>query len=164
MNMNMKRNRKKALKLALGLGAIAGMRATFAPSLASQFLNNKSFKSLSKSNLRFIQLPVSNVITKILSTGEIVGDKLPAAPDRTSAPQLITRVISGALVGATIFQAYKQKRITGIVLGGLSALAMTYASFYTRKYIAKAYKIEDTILGGIEDLIAIGTGAGLIKT
>lgn len=160
----MKRNRKNALKLALGLGAIAGMRATFAPSLASQFLNNKSFKSLAKSNLKFLQLPLSNVITKIISTGEIVGDKLPATPNRTSAPQLATRVVSGALVGATIFQAYKQNRITGIVLGGLSALTMTYASFYARKYFANAYKIEDAILGGIEDLIALGTGAGLIKT
>ncbi|MBO9702954.1 MAG: DUF4126 family protein [Sporocytophaga sp.] len=160
----MKRNRKKAIQLTLGLGAIAGMRATFAPSLVSQFLNSKSFKSLSNSNLKFLQLPISNVITKILSIGEIVGDKLPAAPDRTSAPQLVTRIISGGLVGATIFKAYKQKRITGLVLGGLSALTMTYASFYARKYFASAFKIEDAILGGIEDTIALGTGAGLIKT
>ncbi|GAL86691.1 hypothetical protein MYP_3921 [Sporocytophaga myxococcoides] len=160
----MKRNKKKAIKLALGLGAIAGMRATFAPSLASHLLTKKSFRGSLNSGLAFLQLPASNVITKIISAGEIVGDKLPSTPNRTSAPQLITRIISGALVGATIFQAYKQKRSTGLLLGGLSALAMTYASFYARKYFAEGYKIEDTIIGGIEDTIAIGTGARLINS
>ncbi len=140
------------------------MRATFAPSLASQFLNKKSFNGSLKSGLAFLQLPASNVITKIISAGEIVGDKLPSTPNRTSAPQIITRIISGALVGTTIFQAYKQKRSTGFLLGGLSALAMTYASFYARKYFAEAYKIDDIVIGSIEDMIAIGTGAGLIKT
>lgn len=159
----MKRNRKKAIKLALGLGAIAGMRASFAPTLASQFLNKKSFNRSLKSGLAFLQLPTSSVITKIISAGEIVGDKLPSTPNRTTAPQTILRIISGTLVGVTIFQAFKQKRLTGGLLGGLSALAITYASFYARKYIGEAYNIEDIIIGGIEDTIAIGTGAGLIN-
>jgi uncharacterized membrane protein len=155
---------RKIILQTLGLGAVAGMRATMAPAVASHYLSNHPNPALSRSSLRFIQLPVTAVITKLLSVAEITGDKIPGAPDRISLPQLLARVASGAFVGATIFKANRQNVINGILLGGASALAVTFASFYLRKYADKLSFVKEPITGVIEDAVALGTGISIIKT
>lgn len=147
----------------VGLGAVAGMRATIAPMLASHYLSNHPNPALSSSALRFIQMPVTAVITKLLSVAEIAGDKLPTAPDRIGMPQLLGRVVSGAFVGATIFKANRQSVIDGMLLGGASALAATFASFYLRKYADKIPHVKDPVVGAVEDVVALGTGLSILK-
>lgn len=147
----------------LGLGAVAGMRATMAPAVASHYLSNHPNPALSHSSLRFIQLPVTAIITKLLSVAEITGDKIPNGPDRIAIPQLLARIASGAFVGATIFKANRQSVIDGMLLGGASALAVTFASYYLRKYADKQSFLKEPITGVIEDAVALGTGISIIK-
>jgi uncharacterized membrane protein len=147
----------------VGLGAVAGMRATMAPMVASHYLSNHPNPALSHSSLRFIQLPVTAVITKLLSAAEIAGDKLPNTPNRIVPAQLLARMASGAFVGATIFKANKLSVIDGILLGGASALAATFASFYLRKYADKIPFVKDPVAGAVEDAVALGTGLSIIK-
>jgi len=147
----------------IGLGAVAGMRATLAPAVASHYLSNHPNPALSRSSLRFIQLPVTAVITKLLSVAEITGDKLPNGPDRIILPQLLARVASGAFVGATIFKANRQSVVNGILIGGASALAATFISFYARKYADKLPFVKDQFAGVVEDAVALGTGISIIK-
>ena len=148
----------------VGLGAVAGMRATMAPMLASHYLSNHPNPALSGTALRFIQMPVTAVITKLLSVAEIAGDKLPGTPDRIGMPQLLGRVVSGAFVGATIFKANRQSVIDGMLLGGASALAATFASFYLRKYADKLPHVKDPVVGAVEDVVALGTGLSILPT
>ena len=147
----------------VGLGAVAGMRATMAPMVASHYLSNHPNPALSRSSLRFIQLPVTAIITKLLSVAEITGDKIPNGPDRIVPAQLLARVASGAFVGATIFKANRLSVVDGVLLGGVSALAATFASFYLRKYADKLPFVKDQIAGAVEDVVALGTGISILK-
>nr|WP_294944379.1 DUF4126 family protein [uncultured Mucilaginibacter sp.] len=147
----------------VGLGAVAGMRATMAPMVASHYLSNHPNPALSRSSLRFIQLPVTAIITKLLSVAEITGDKIPNAPNRIAPAQLLARVASGAFVGATIFKANRLSVVDGILLGGASALAATFASFYLRKYADKLPFAKGPIAGTVEDVVALGTGISILK-
>src|SRR3954451_18843356 len=90
---------------AIGLGLIAGTRATLATTIAAHFLSRRPTASLAHSKLNFIQRPSVSIITKILSAAEIAGDKLPNIPDRTTPPALIARVASGGFAGALVANA-----------------------------------------------------------
>jgi uncharacterized membrane protein len=147
----------------VGMGAVAGMRATMAPMLASHYLSNHPNPALSRSSLRFIQMPVTAIITKLLSVAEITGDKMPATPNRIVPAQLLARMASGAFVGATIFKANKLSVIDGMLLGGASALAATFASFYLRKAADKVPFVKDPVVGAVEDVLALGTGLTILK-
>jgi len=156
-------NRNKIIAKAIGLGAVSGMRATVAPTMLSYFLNKHPSKALGKSNLSFLQSPITAVITKVLTAAEFAGDKSPKSSDRIAFPQVAARVASGALAGASLFRANKAGVAKGLVLGGASALAVTFASFYLRKYIDQKTHTKDSIVGVIEDLISVGSSWAIMK-
>lgn len=160
----MKNSYKHALKQAIGLGAVAGLRATIAPAVASNYLSKHPNTALAASKLKFVQSPVTSIVTKVLSAAEISGDKLPNAPNRIILPQIAARVASGALVGATIFVANRESLLKGALIGGASALAATFGSFYARKYLDKIPHVKDAVVGAVEDTLAIGSGVKLINS
>ncbi|AMR30380.1 hypothetical protein A0256_02575 [Mucilaginibacter sp. PAMC 26640] len=147
----------------IGLGAVAGMRASMAPMVASHYLSNHPNPALSRTAFRFIQMPVTAFVTKLMSAAEVTGDKVPGGPDRIIPAQLMARVASGALVGATIYKANRQSVIEGMLLGGASAFAVTFASFYLRKYADKLPFVKDQVAGVVEDAVALGTGISILK-
>jgi uncharacterized membrane protein len=155
-------NSKVALQ-AIGLGAVSGMRATIAPAVASHYLSMHPNPALSRTALRFVQSPVTAIVTKLLTAAEITGDKIPGGPNRIILPQLAARIVSGAFVGATIFKANRQSIVQGMLLGGASALAATFASYYLRKYIDKLPHVKDQVTGAFEDALALGSGIAILK-
>ena len=156
-------NSKKIIVKAIGLGAVAGMRATVAPTILSFFLNRHPSKALAKSGLSFIQSPVTSLITKVLTGAEFMGDKLPNGPNRIIFPQVAVRVASGALAGAGLFRANKAGIAKGLILGGASALAVTFGTYYLRKYVDKKFHAKDSVVGGIEDLISLASGWAIMR-
>ncbi|OOQ59224.1 DUF4126 family protein [Mucilaginibacter pedocola] len=149
---------------AVGLGAVAGMRAAMAPMITSHYLNTHPNPALSRTSLRFIQLPLTAAITKMLSAAELTGDKLPSTANRIEPAQLLARVASGAFVGATIFKANKLSAIDGILIGGASALVASFASFYLRKAADALPFANEPMTGAVEDAVALGTGVAVIKS
>lgn len=143
---------------SIALGVVAGMRSMIAPAVVSHYLKRQPSPSLAIGNFRFMQAPITAFITKILSVAEIVGDKMPAIPNRIRMPQLLARTASGAIVGATLFMANTKNATKGILLGGLSAAAATFGSYYLRQYLDKLPYLTDIVTGGIEDIIAVNTG------
>ena len=154
---------KKIIAKAIGLGAIAGMRATVAPTVLSYFLNKHPSKALAKSGLSFLQSPVTGVITKVLTAGEFLGDQIPNGPNRIIFPQVAARVASGALAGAGLFRSNRAGIAKGLVLGGASALAVTFGSYYLRKYVDKKLHAKDSVVGGLEDLLSLAAGWALMR-
>ena len=154
---------QQATRMAIGLGAISGMRAAISPAIVSHYLRKNPDLSLDDSKLRFFQLPVAAIVTKVLGAAEITVDKLPNTPNRIVLPQVIARVTSGAFAGGIVFKANRQSLLKGMLIGGASALAATFVSFYLRKYLDKKTGIQDPIVGGIEDIIALGSGVLLMK-
>src|SRR3954452_4435758 len=131
----MKRINEKVILQIIGLGIISGMRATFAASLTAHFFRRKQNMLLSKSKLGFIQSPAAAVITKVLSAAEATGDKLPNTPNRIVAPQILARVSAGAFAGAIISTANDYDIKNGVLIGGVTALAATFGTYYLRKTI-----------------------------
>lgn len=151
-------------KKAIGLGAMAGMRASIAPAVAIHYLSRKPNSALAHSKLSFVQSPVAAVVTKLLSAAEITTDKLPSTSNRITLSQTLPRVAMGAFLGAVIFQANKGKIQEGMVVGGASALVATFTSFFVRKALSKIPYVKDAVLGALEDAVVIKNTASLMKT
>jgi uncharacterized membrane protein len=159
----MKKSVDKTTKQALVLGLVSGLRATIALSVAAHYLSKHSNSGLAKSRLGFIQSPVTSIITKVFSAAEITGDKLPGIPDRIKAAGLLPRIASGALAGAIVSTANKDNVAKGVLIGGMAALASTYASFYLRKNISSSSYLTEPWAGAVEDVLAIGSGVLLMR-
>ncbi|OUJ71912.1 DUF4126 domain-containing protein [Hymenobacter crusticola] len=147
----------------VGLGVLAGMRSMTAPALLSHSLANNPSKKLGKSRLRFLQSPTTATVLKVMAGGEMVGDKLPNAPDRTVPPVLGGRIVSGALVGAATYRAAGGKALQGALLGSAAAVAATYGALALRKYLGKATGLPDTVWGLTEDATTVASGLALLK-
>lgn len=156
-------SKSNAFKQAAGLGMVAGMRASVAPSVASHYLSRHKSKALSHSRLKFIQAPLTSAVTKLLNAAELAGDKMPGTPNRIKTSQIMARVASGALVGAVVYRTHRKGLAKGIMVGAASALASTYATFYLRQYLDRIPYIKDPLMGAVEDLVAISSGASVMK-
>lgn len=75
----------------------------------------------------------------------------------------MAKVLSGAFVGAVLFQTVKQSLAKGILIEGASALAATYVSFYARMYLTKVPYLKDPMVGAVEDVVAGRSGLSLMK-
>ncbi|TWR26448.1 DUF4126 family protein [Mucilaginibacter pallidiroseus] len=153
----------KVLFQVIGLGAVAGMRASLATAITSNYLRNHPNPAISRSMFRFMQMPVTAVTTQLVSAAEISNDKMPGTPDRIEPSQVAARVLSGAFVGATIAKANRESILTGMLLGGASALAVTFGSFFLRQYVEENTHLTDPVAGAFEDAFAIGSGVSLMK-
>ena len=146
---------------AISLGIIAGMRTFYAPAVLTHILSRHSKKSLHHSPLAFMQTMAASKVFKVLAAGELAGDKLPNAPNRTAFPGVTARCLSGILVGATVYQAAGRRPLTGGLIGGIAAAASTYGFFYLRKAIVKTSGIPDAYIGAAEDAVVIAGGIAL---
>lgn len=159
-----KAKRQNATIQALGLGAIAGMRAVAAPALLSHYLNNDPAGALYNTPLRYLQRPLVATSLKFLAGAELIGDKLPLTPNRISPPQLAFRVLSGAVVGATVAGANEKPKVTGAMLGVLGALAASFGFFYLRKKVGQESGLPNMALGLIEDALMASGGIALMQS
>jgi len=158
----MKTSQKTYLR-ALGMGTVAGMRAVVAPALLSHFLVKSPAGELNFSRLHYLQLPKVALGLKLAAGAELIGDKLPNTPDRTIVPQLSFRVLSGAVVGATLALANKQSTITGALIGGAAAAASSYLFCYLRKELVKTSGLPDASIAVLEDTLAVVGGYFIAK-
>ncbi len=154
-------NKNTYIWRTLGLGVIAGMRSMAAPALLSNELSKTPALALAGSPLRYLQHGAVATGLKLLAASELVGDKLPAAPDRIAAPALLARAASGALVGATIYTAQKNSWAQGALLGAAAAVAGTYGSFYLRKLMNQY--APNVVSGVMEDALTLGSGLAIAK-
>ncbi len=104
---------------------------------------------------------VSNLLA-LLAVGEMIADKTPFVPSRTSAPALLGRAISGALVGAELFSSEGRRRNSGAILGALSALAAAYTGEKLRSEGTRK-GIPDPLLASLEDRLVLSLGTRLLQ-
>ena len=157
------KTKEKTYLRVLGLGAVAGMRAAYAPMLLSHFLVRSPAGALNFSRLHYLQNRKVSIGLKVAAAAEIVVDKLPTTPNRTVQSQLGARVLSGALVGATLALANNQSKITGAVLGGLGAVASAYLFFNLRKSLVQTTGLPDTAIALLEDGLALAGGYRVLQ-
>ncbi len=143
----------------LGLAGISGLRSMSGPALLARAVRRgdadaPDFPSLGSTR-------VSNLLA-LLAVGEVIDDKTPFIPARTSAPALLGRVLSGALVGAELFSSEGRRRNSGAILGALSALAAAYAGEKARTEGARK-GIPDPLLAILEDILVLSLGTHFLR-
>jgi uncharacterized membrane protein len=147
----------------MGFATLAGMRSMSAPAFLSHYLSQQPHSGLAGSRLRFLQKPFTAKLLKVLAAGELIGDKLPTAPNRTDPQLLVGRALSGALVGAAWYRSRHGSALSGGVLGGLAAVAATYVSLALRMGISQQLNVPTALVGVGEDAAVVAGGAALLS-
>ncbi|MFZ3214522.1 MAG: DUF4126 family protein [Candidatus Acidiferrales bacterium] len=155
-------NTSLVIALAFAIGIVAGLRSLTAPALVC-WAAHMGWINLYDSRLAFLGSTVTVVIVTLLALAELVNDKLPATPSRTTAGPFGARIVMGALCGAALAIAGGQTILTGAIAGVVGAIVGTLGGYQVRHRIVTQLKVKDTGIALVEDLIAIG-GALLIVT
>jgi len=93
-----------------------------------------------------------------MELGELVGDKLPATPSRTSPPPLLGRAVSGAVVGAAIFVSEGRRATTGAALGSTAAIVAAFAGERLRALAVEKTGLPDPVVALAEDATVLLVG------
>src|SRR4051812_19313168 len=86
------------------VGFSAGLRLFTAPAVVAwaAYLGRID---LTASPLSFVGSPITVGVLSLMALGEFVADQLPSTPNRTAAPGLTVRVITGTFCGACLCAA-----------------------------------------------------------
>ena len=96
----------------------------------------------------------------LLAAGELIADKLPFMPNRTDAPGLAARFITGAICGMAIADRRKRSdRILSGIVGGAAAIAAAYAGNQYRRHV----KLPPLAAALLEDAVAVGVGNAVVS-
>jgi len=144
--------------LAVGIGAVAGLRTLAAPAVLAWAAKRRWIRLGNSPFATIISAQASTRLTD-LAVSELIADKLPFTPSRLKAGPLASRVVSGAVCGATIYGVVERPLVEGAVLGGVGAIAGALAGYHMRK--RPRHDMPDLGVAVLEDVLAIG-GAVLI--
>ena len=149
---------KQLIPLTIGIGAIAGLRSMAAPAIISRAARRKAFR-IRDSRLKFLQSNKAGVVLSALAVGEMVADKLPFTPNRTSPGLLAGRVASGSLCGAVVSSAARRSVALGALFGGIGAVAGSFAGYQLRRKISR--KLPPLSIAAAEDALTLTGGLAL---
>lgn len=147
---------------ALGLAAIAGLRSMAAPALLSRAVRRGDVGGLQDTPFAALGYPKVSTALQLMMIGEMVADKTPFVPSRTSVPALLGRGLSGALVGAALFVSIGRRGTSGAALGALCAVAAAYTGEQLRAKGAEKLGLPDLLLAFVEDGIVLFGGTRLL--
>ena len=92
-----------------------------------------------------------------LAVGEMIGDKLPSAPDRIIIPGLLARSTTAAIAGAVLAPAGERK--LAAMLAAATAVGASYIGFALR--IRAMRHFSQTSTGLVEDAVVLGSGLAI---
>jgi uncharacterized membrane protein len=144
--------------LAVGIGAVAGLRTLAAPAVLAWAAKRRWIRLGNSPFARIISAKASKRIVD-LALSELIADKLPFTPSRLKPGPFAARIVSGAVCGATIYDGVEEPLKEGAVLGGLGAISGAFAGYHMRKRLSR--DMPDLGVAVLEDALAIG-GAVLI--
>ena len=144
------------LSLAIGIGAVAGLRPMTAPAIIGWAAKQRWIHLGSSPFATIISRRASPRINE-LAISELLADKLPFTTSRLSAGPLALRIASGAVCGAAVCTAVKKPVANGALVGGLAAIAGALAGHHIRKNLSR--DMPDFAAGLLEDAFAVSGGA-----
>lgn len=141
------------LLFAFLIGLFAGLRSLTAPA-ATAWAAHLGWLKLERPLSLIGSLP-SVVIFTLLAVAELVADKLPKTPNRTSFVPLTARILMGALTGACVAAGGGQSAIAGAVCGVVGSLVGTFGGYQARTRLRNALGTPDIVVALLEDLVTI---------
>ena len=147
---------------ALGLGAISGLRSLSGPAFVSRAASQGRL-DLEGTPLAFLGSPRLAKLLALMELGELVGDKLPATPSRTSPLPLLGRTASGALVGAVVSVSEGRRATIGAALGSTAAIVAAFAGERLRALAIEKSGLPDPVVALAEDATVLVVGLRSMK-
>ncbi len=146
---------------ALSIGVVAGMRAFTPLAVIGQAARRgaRPTDAPAAGASAIVGRPRVADVALALAAGELLGDKLPFAPDRTIAPGLAVRVATGAVAGAAL--APRGRRRDAAIVAGVAAAAGSFVTLAAR--VAALRRIGRVRSGLLEDAIAIAAAVALVR-
>jgi len=96
-----------------------------------------------------------------LAASEMIGDKLPFAPDRTIVPSMMFRALSGGVSAAALAGVRREPMLVPALLGATAALVAAKIGLSLRKPY-QPRPLVNAALGAVEECLALTVGrAGL---
>lgn len=151
------RTRGNSNWLALGMGAVSGLRSMMAPALLSRALGSRGGRGGSWL-VRLLANPVAGKLLPLMAVGELAADKHPDMPPRIQPLPLLGRASLGALVGAWA----GSHRLRGALLGAAGAVGASYLGYWARRNVAGRPRAVQVMAGLAEDAVAFGAGRALL--
>ena len=136
------------------IGFLAGLRSLTPPAVLAWAVHLGWF-TLDRP-LSWVGSTISVLILTVLALAELIADKLPRTPNRTSPPGLIARLVTGGFCGACIMLSANQGAVVGALLGSVGAVAGAFAGYKARTGAVNALRVPDIYVALAEDLICIG--------
>ncbi|WIM90213.1 DUF4126 family protein [Candidatus Mycobacterium wuenschmannii] len=146
------------LLVALGIGAIAGLRTFTAPAVVA-WAAVLHWINLNGTWASWVGNLITAIVFSVLALGELFLDKQPKTLARTSPPAFIGRILSGGFAGAVIGTVWG---VTWSALGAgvVGAVLGTMAGYQGRATFS-AKLGRDLPVALVEDVIAVGGGFAL---
>jgi uncharacterized membrane protein len=148
--------------LAFGIGLVTGLRSMTGPALVC-WAARLGWLNLENSRLVFMGSKLATYGFSAAAVGELVADKLPFIPNRTSPGPLFGRVVLGALSGSALCVATDYSLVAGAMLGAVGGVVGAFGGFQARARLVKASGLPDWMIALGEDLVAIGGGILLVS-
>lgn len=137
------------------IGAIASARSmTPMAALATAHLARRR----TPGRLRLLTHPLFAAGALVMGVGELFGDKMKSAPDRTVLLGLLARVMSAGIAGAAL--APKNREGAGGLVAVMVAVPLAYLTLAGRKKAMR--RIGQTKSGLIEDVLVVAAGTAIV--
>lgn len=147
---------------ALALGAVTGMRSMLAPAMVSRALAARDDVDEADEPARTLASHRAQQFLMPLAAAELLGDKMPFAPDRTIVPSMMFRAVSGGVTAAALASARREPVWLPALIGATAALIASEIGLKLRKpYQSNA--LANAALGLTEDAVAFAVGSSGIK-
>jgi len=148
---------------AAGLGAIAGLRSMAAPAALSRAAAAGRVGGLRDTPFAVLGSSKVSALLTLFEVGELIGDKLPMTPSRTSLPPLLGRAASGAVVGAALFTSERHRSVPGAAFGAAAAVAAAYAGERLRALASEKTGLPDPVVALAEDTVVLVGARRLLR-
>lgn len=99
---------------------------------------------------------ITAALFTLAAIAELIGDKLPSTPDRTSMWPLLVRLFFGGMIGAVVAAALDGSVFEGVILGVGGALVGAFGGYLVRREIVLRSAGRDWPVAVVEDLITVG--------
>jgi uncharacterized membrane protein len=137
------------------IGAVASARSMtpMASIAAARVLGDRT-----PGRLVLLDRPLFKYGALAMGVGELFGDKMKSAPDRTVFLGLLARVMSAGIAGAAL--APRGREQAGAAVAVATAVPLAYATLAGRKQAMA--RIGQTRSGLIEDALIVAAGAAIV--
>jgi uncharacterized membrane protein len=145
--------------LAAALGAIAGSRSATAPAAMSAALARGGAEGDPLVALAVRLRPLLYAAALL----EMVADKLPFMPARTSPPALLGRIALGTASGVLAARAYGRSPLLAGLLAAGAALGATFAWYHLRRMLMEDLGMDGVTSGLVEDVAVAAAATTLAR-